>query len=231
VSKSAFEAPSLRCLAVLALLLTAASCAKLAEYERKRSQAAPSAFPVVIVARSDAQKPLSGVEIGLGKKIVGKTDGAGEVRLELRGNEGNTVLLSVRCPETFASPDKPITVGLRQLSPGSPPPTFETACVPLVRKVVVGLRAENGPNLPIMRLNQLVGRTDAQGTAHVMLQAAPDEQVVLTLDTSNSPQLRPQNPTLTFVARDRDELLLLEQKFSVLKPKVVRQARAIPKPL
>jgi hypothetical protein len=103
--------------------------------------------------------------------------------------------------------------------------------VPLLRTVVVGLRAENGPNLNIIRLNQVVGRTDTQGVAHVSMQAAPGEQVALTLSTADTPLLRPQNPTLSFVAADRDEMVLLEQKFTLLKPVVRVKPRNIPRPL
>jgi hypothetical protein len=95
----------------------------------------------------------------------------------------------------------------------------------------VGLRAENGPNLNIVRLNQLVGRTDEHGVAHVRLLVSPGEQVALTLNTSASPLLRPQNPSLSFVAADRDEMLLLEHKFTVHKPVIHVKPRNIPKPL
>jgi hypothetical protein len=171
------------------------------------------------------------VELFDQKKLVGKTDAAGRVGLKLTGKEGGTVSLKVKCPATFKSPEKPIVVGLRLMSAGSPAPKFEAECVPLVRTVVVGLRAENGANLNIIRLNQVVGRTDELGVAHLSMQVSPGEQVALTLNTGSNSFLRPQNPTLSFVAADRDEMLLLEQKFTLLKPVVRAKPRLIPKPL
>jgi hypothetical protein len=120
---------------------------------------------------------------------------------------------------------------LRQMSPNSPAPKFEAECIPLVRTVVVGLRAENGADLNIVRLNQVIGRTDANGVAHLLIQASPGEQVTLTLNTSGNPNLRPQSPTLTFMAADRNEMVLLEQRFSVLKTVVKAKPKNIPKPL
>lgn len=213
---------------LLALGLALSSCSLL---EDSDPAAAPPEFPITVSVYGDARRPLADVELYDQKKLVGKTNAAGRVDLKLTGKEGGTVSLRVKCPVTFKSPEKSIVVGLRLMSPGSPAPKFEAECVPLVRTVVVGLRAENGPNLNIIRLNQVVGRTDGQGVAHLSMQVSPGEQVALTLNTSDNSFLRPQNPTLSFVAADRDEMLLLEQKFTLLKPVVRAKPRLIPKPL
>jgi len=63
------------------------------------------------------------------------------------------------------------------------------------------------------------------------LQAAPRDLITLTLDTEARDNLRPQNPTLQFLAPDRDELVLLEQKFTVLKKVVHVKKVARPTPL
>ncbi len=214
---------------MLALLGLALSSCEL--FEERASQTEAPEFPITVSVFGDARQPLAGVELYDQKKLLGKTAASGSVGLKLTGSEGGTVSLRVKCPATFKSPEKPIVVGLRLMSAGSPAPKFEAECVPLVRTVVVGLRAENGPNLNIVRLNQLVGRTDEQGVAHVRLLVAPGEQVALTLNTSANPLLRPQNPTLSFVAADRDEMLLLEHKFTLHKPVIHVKPRNIPKPL
>jgi hypothetical protein len=196
--------------------------------EKEVAQVSPS-YPVQIVAYADADKPLAGVQILLGKRTLGTTDAAGTVRLSLKGNEGDVAALSVKCPDTFASPEASLSVGLRHFAEGSPPPRFETRCVPLVRSFVVGIRTQNGAHLPILRLEKTIGKTDEYGVAHLLVQAAPHDLVTLTLDTTDSPLLRPQKPTLTFAAPDHDELILLEQKFTVqrtvvhVKPKLIPQ--------
>jgi len=174
-------------------------------------------YPVQITAHADDGSLLSGVQLLIGTKSVGATDTTGSVRLALLGNEGDVASVSVKCPQGYASPEKPIVVGLRHMAEGSPPPRFETVCIPLVRSLVIGVRAENGGHLPIKRLNQVVGETDDYGVAHIYLQAAPHDLITLTLDTGARDNLRPQSPTLQFLAPDRDELVLLEQKFTVQK--------------
>lgn len=213
---------------LLALALAVSSCEMLEETD---SKAVAPEFPIAVLVYGDARQPLADVELYDQKTLVGKTNANGRVGLKLTGKEGGTVSLRVKCPVTFKSPEKPIVVGLRLMSEGSPAPKFEAECVPLLRTVVVGLRAENGANLNVIRLNQVVGRTDDQGVAHLSMQVSPGEQIALTLNTSGNPNLRPQNPTLSFIAADRDEMLLLEQKFTLLKPVVRAKPRLIPKPL
>lgn len=195
------------------------------------SQTVNPTFPVMISVHGGSRQPVAGAEILSQKRVLGTTDASGRVTLKLKGSEGSNASLDVKCPATFKSPEQPIVVGLRQMSSKSPAPQFEAECIPLVRKIVVGLRAENGGNLNVVRLNEVVGRTDEHGVAHLLLSASPGEQVTLTLNTMLSPNLRPQNPTLTFVAADRDEMVLLEQKFSVVKPVVKVKPKNIPKPL
>lgn len=199
-----------------ALPLALASCN---EVEPPSAQpASGSTFPLAISARSESQAAVPGVEISTSKGILGVTDTNGNVRITLHGAEGDKVALTVKCPSQYASPDEPLRVGLRQLGDGKTSARFEVECFSLVHQVVVGLRAENGANLPIFRLKKLVGRTDDAGIAHVLLEASANEQVALTLDTSSNRSLLPQNPTLDFVTRDSEELVLLSHKFTVKQP-------------
>lgn len=190
-----------------------------------------TSYPVQIVALGDGEKPLAGVAIQLDKRTLGTTDAAGTLKLSLKGNEGDVVSLIVKCPDTFASPEASLSVGLRHFAEGSPPPRFETRCVPLVRSFVVGIRAENGAHLPVLRFDKVIGKTDDFGVAHLLVQAAPHDQVALTLDTTDFPLLRPQKPTLSFAAPDHDELVLLEQKFTVQRPVVHVKPKVIPQKL
>ena len=60
-----------------------------------------------------------------------------------------------------------------------------------MRRVVVAVRAENGPNLPVTYLGRAVGRTDASGAAHVLLAMHPGDQFSLGLDTSGNKRIPP----------------------------------------
>lgn len=198
---------------LLPLWLALSACA---EGEAQPASASP-AYTLVVAAQADGDAPLAGVRVSRRGAAIGTTGSSGRVMLALDGTEGDRVPLDVTCPEGFVSPAEPVVVLLRHLGPGSPAPTYQVACVPLLHSFVVGLRAEQGGNLPVLHLGKTVGRTDALGVAHVLVRAPRQQQVSLTLDTSQRPDLRPQNPTLTFVAPDRDELVLFEQELVALK--------------
>jgi hypothetical protein len=191
-------------------------------------QASPT-FPVLLSVKRDALSAIAGAQIFEGSNLLGTTDDTGTVQLELSGVEGGSAALSVKCPDGFASPQRPLTVGLRRLAPNSPAPRFNSECVPLVHTVVAAVRAENGPNLPISFLNRVVGHTDEFGVGHVLLETAANQPITLTLDTREHPSVSPQNPALTFVAPEDDALVLLDQTFVVKKPKAPRPRRA-PRP-
>ena len=52
----------------------------------------------------------------------------------------------------------------------------------MLRRVVVAVKAENGPNLPVMYLNHAITRTDPSGAARFVLDVAPGAQFKVTLE-------------------------------------------------
>jgi hypothetical protein len=187
-------------------------------------------FSVVVAVHAERDAPVAAARVLSGKRLLGQTDASGLSRLRLQGRDGQTVPLSIECPPGFSSPEAPLTVALRELATGSPPPRYEAHCTATTHSVLVAIRADNGANLPILQLDRRVGTTDAAGIAHVLLAGVPAEQpIALTLDTTQQSNLRPQNPVLTFVSAPRDELVLLEQQFSRLEPK--RKVARAPRPI
>ncbi|CAN5856551.1 hypothetical protein BH11MYX4_BH11MYX4_47460 [soil metagenome] len=176
-------------------------------------------FTADVLITSDPGTGTPGAELVAGGQRLATTDASGHARVSLQGTEGDSLEISVRCPAGFQSPAETIGVSLRRLSSGSRSPSFVARCAPLTRTVVVGIRTENGANLPVIYLGKEVGRTDAWGAAHIVLTVKANEQVNLGLDTaavgSKRPKLRPESPTLTFVAKDIDDFVTLEQKFDV----------------
>jgi hypothetical protein len=215
----------------LAMLVASAVGLGCPKAESELAPAPEAPFPLVVSIVSDPGHPVGGAKIVFKTKPIATSDSAGVAKVEVAGTEGDTVSLAVQCPEGFVSPEKPLIVGLRHLAPGSPPPKFETRCTPVLRTVVVALRTENGPNIPVMQLGRSIARTDATGVAHFLLHVKPSEQVTLTLDTSAVEMLRPISPTLQFQAKDQDEIVLLEQKFKLEKKKVYVKVAPRPKPL
>lgn len=216
--------PATRLGALAAMLAGMVACGGSTEPEDRSKLA----FDADFVVTSDPGKGTAAAELFVGGQKLAATDAEGRAHVTLRGAEGDSVEIRVACPTGYQSPTEPIAVAMRRLSKGSPAPRFLARCTPLTRTVVVGIRAENGPNLPVTYLGKEIGKTDAWGAAHVVLTVKANEQVALGLDTKSGadkrPKLRPESPTLTFVAKDKDDFVVLEQKFDI--EKVVVRVRA-----
>ena len=195
-------------------------------------QPASDPFEVRVNVTSDPGVAVPGAELLSGAKVIGKTDASGSAKVRFGGHEGEQVELAVRCPPDYESPATPLTIALRHLTKGSQLPRFEARCAPSLRTVVVGLRAERGPNLPVLYMGRMVTRTDASGSAIFTAKVKPSDQVEVTLSTSEkgAEQLRPQSPRLTFVARDYDDFVVLDQTFTVEKKPAPPPPRPINRP-
>lgn len=179
-------------------------------------------FEVVIKFSSAKDKPLKNALVLHEGKKIGVSGDDGSALLRLRGNEGETFLFSVQCPAEFESPKAPVTVVLRRVLEAARRSEYFVSCPPLTRTVVVAVRADNGPNLPVIHLGREVARTDESGAAHVMMQLRPNESFELRLDTNDksAERLRPQNPVATFVVKQQDDIFAFDQKFTLEKKKV-----------
>lgn len=181
---------------------------------------------------SDPGLPVAGATVWRAQKPVATTGPDGRAMLSLPGADGELADVTVQCPETLVSPPKPLSVRLARLADPNRVPEYQVACPPRVRRVVVAVRADNGPNLPVVYLNRTVARTDASGAAHFALEAAPGTQLQVTLDTTEkgNERLRPQSPMRPFTVAQADEILLFEQRFEVEKKPVYRAPpRAVPR--
>lgn len=181
----------------------------------------PSTYEVTIKVDSDPGKPLAGARFSVAGKPVGESDASGSLLLKLPGRPGDVVQLDTTCPEGHRSPDKPIQVVLRPLAERGKRAEYHASCPPSVRNLVVSVRAQNGPNLPLRYLGKEIARTDEAGTAHALLKVPPGESITLTLDTSEgaSTQLMPQHPELKLTVPERDEIVIFDQTFAKPKPK------------
>jgi hypothetical protein len=118
-------------------------------------------------------------------------------------------------------------VTLRRLAQTSKLPTYRVVCQSSTRTSVIAVRANNGPDLPVMYLGRELARTDSAGVAHVALTLTPGERYELSLDTGNKP-LTPKNPRAVFVAGNEDELVFFDQRFQSRKPAGGRARARLP---
>jgi hypothetical protein len=190
-------------------------------------------FEAMIRVESDPGVPLPGAVVVRNGKDLAATGVDGRAKLQIAGNDGDTSDFMVRCPADFTSPTKAISITIVRLSDNRVP-EYTTNCPPNVRKVVVAVRADGGPNLPITYLDKPVGRTDAAGAAHLLLAMKPGDQFQLGLDTSD-PSLKrmiPQSPSRVFVVKDSDDIEPFYQKFTLQPlPKVYHAPPHRPTPI
>jgi len=196
------------------LLGTLSGC----EGEAQSSQA----YPVRVVVQSDPGKAVAGAVVQKNGRDVGTSDVGGSATVNLAGREGDTVDLMVKCPQGYESPQKPLSVRLTRRGDANKIPEYAAACAPTFRNVVVAVRAESGPLLPVTYLGKPIARTDESGAAHVLLRMRPGDQFELGLDTSSVPKHHPQNPKASFlVPAGSDDIQRFDVRFEVEKPKVV----------
>jgi hypothetical protein len=216
---SSLGALSRRRSAALALLAATTGC------ETFEPPPPPPQF-VIVKVTSDPGVPLEGVSLRFGGTAVASTDATGRGELKLEGRDGEPFDIAVVCPEGYTSPNKPIPVTLRRLADPEARPEYVASCPPAIRTIVVAVRADGGPNLPVLRLGKEIARTDEAGAAHVLLRLPPEQGFDLTLSTADADQLRPQNPTASFVVKGRDEVVTFDQKFETAHRAVIaRPAR------
>lgn len=206
----------------LALPLLIVGCAK---------PAPPEPFLISIKVDSDPGEPVAGANVSRVNGLLGTTNEEGKVMLKLSGIEGEVTDVMVTCPEGYQSPTKPLGIRLTRLAEKSKFPEYGVLCPPAVRRVVVAIRADNGPNLPVMYLDKAVARTDAAGAASFLLAVPPGLPFTVALDTSERADIKPLNPSKLFVANTQDDVLLFDQKLEVEKKKKPANIIRIPRAL
>ncbi|MDB4942697.1 MAG: hypothetical protein JWP97_2231 [Labilithrix sp.] len=176
-------------------------------------------FQIFVRIESDPGQRVAGAVISRNNKPLGTTGADGRAMLTLTGAEGETTDVMIKCPDQLQSPTKPTSVRLTRFSDKTKVPEYTVMCPPTLRKVVVAVKADNGPNLPVVYLNHVITRTDPSGAAHFALEVAPGAQFQVTLDTQENARLKPVSPSKPFTAPQHDEILVFDQRFDVEKEK------------
>lgn len=157
-------------------------------------------------------EPLAGVAARIDGRLLGKTDEHGAVALALRGRDGQRVNIHVECPPNHQAPKAPLEVALFRYAAGSTPELTAVCAQERVAEAVV-VRTPGAHDLPLYARGERIGETDAQGVAHLLLRGAPGENIDLSFDTSERPELRPVNPSVRVALGAQDDVVLAEQRF------------------
>ncbi len=185
----------------------------------------PPPFQVFIRIESDPGRPVPGATVVRNTKTLGTTGPDGRAMLTVNGVEGETTDVNIKCPDAFTSPVAATSIRLTRFADKSKVPEYAVSCPPMLRRVVVAVKAENGGNLPVVYLNKVITRTDVSGAAHFALEIAPNTQFQVTLDTTDHGKLKPVSPSKPFTAPSHDEILVFDQKFDVEKVRAVAAPR------
>jgi hypothetical protein len=157
---------------------------------------------------------------------VKRTDVSGNAAIETLRPDGESLQLLIRCPaDTDAA--EPILLTVRRTE-GSFVTRFERACHPQIRTVAIVVRAENGPNLPVLYLGQQVARTDAAGAAHFAMKMRTGDTFNVGISTKGDDKLKPRDPSATLTVGVGDEVRLVNVKFEREVPKAVPVYHAPP---
>jgi hypothetical protein len=90
---------------------------------------------------------------------------------------------------------------------------------PLVRQYAVLVRVGvAGLDIETFGTRQAV--TNQKGAAMFLYQGAPGDELQVRVNTAAHPELRPQNPTSSFLLGQRSEAYVVREKFTVYKPPV-----------
>lgn len=203
------------------ILLPIATCASMVACKE-----VPPPPPVTVFVKvvDEAKGPVENAVIASQSDVVTTTNGDGRAEITVRGREGATFFLDVRCPAGYRSPDAPLEI--RRLDNGSAAaPEYVTKCSRLRHRLVVNVnvKAPAGASvsgLPVVYLGKPLTKTDAEGKAKVVLEGDVLERVDLMLDTSDPAfgKYHPQNPVGTFEIPNADGETGFDVKFTVDKP-------------
>ncbi|MCP4606157.1 MAG: hypothetical protein GY847_37530 [Proteobacteria bacterium] len=200
-----------------------------------------SRYVVLVVEVADlSDSPVAGTNVVIDGISMGATDESGRLKARLSGPEGRHVRVQINCPDRWEAQgeeirDLPIRFLSRLDSPNKALASMDARfrCVQKMRKIVLLVRAENGPKLPVLALGHRIVSTDADGVAQTVLEGAPGDEIEVILDTSFNPELRPAMPSRRLTIPKMSQIVVFDQQFerrqAIKKAKRRRRKRVGPR--
>jgi hypothetical protein len=181
-----------------------------------RPPPAPPPTSITIFARAETGAAVQNAEIYTGTSFLARTDPQGRAELDVNGTEGDTFELRVKCPQGYLSPSDPVVVRRLTIASTGAGPEYSVTCHETRHTLVVAVRAEGGPDLPILQLGKEVARTDRWGAAHMAVKMDVHERLELMLATAGKEyaNIHPQNPVAIFEMPDHDDIQVFSVTFT-----------------
>lgn len=192
----------------------------------------PARFPVMVTAVTDDGKPFPNLSVTLGKAVAGATDAEGRLRVWVVGKEGMKVPVIIAVPKGYKLVSLSSALVLRRLTDiegGSErllPIEHTIKLAPLERQYAVLVRAGvAGLSVETFGTQQAV--TNSKGVAMFVYHGTPGDELQVKISTERHPELRPQNPTNSFLLATRSEAYVFKERFGVAAKEHLRRKKII----
>lgn len=171
-------------------------------------------LPVEVIVEDDSGVRLSGVPIKVNDDLVGRTDANGALQTRVVGLPGSMMLISPECPDDHRRSGEPATLRIRRYETALVPPlTVVLRCRPELRIAAIVVRTANHPGVSIHVDGEMVAATNDDGMAHLSRLVPPGTELLVELDASRYPQLRPQRTSRTLSIADSHDVFVIDQHY------------------
>ncbi len=186
-----------------------------------------AAYEVEFRTESDSGNDLEGVPIFSSRQLLGTTDASGLAHFRVQGNEGDSLLFELKCPDGYLSHQPPISTRLTRTRPvgvlSDKPLRLTAVCKRVSRDVAVVVHAEQSGPVPVTVDGQTVVTTTSDGFAEILMHVDREvHSITLGFDTNVQSQLTPKNPSRKFELPAGDSILVLSQRFVRHRPVIIR---------
>jgi hypothetical protein len=185
----------------------------------------PEPVSLSVSVSDHLDRPVAGAIVAIDGTKRGETDSEGNFSARLRGAEGRPVQVGIGCPPGSEPEDREVQkLRLRRLrrilvDGGAEPAPIEAGfvCAPTSRAHLLAVRTDGRAGLPVLLNGREVAATNKAGVAQLALEGEPGEELVITLDTSQRPELRPSSPLRRLRLPKRSRIFLFDQSFEQRK--------------
>jgi hypothetical protein len=170
---------------------------------------------LTVSAKVDGEIPVAGVRVSASGHVLGATDSSGHLVTEIRGREGQEIVLFAECPAGFRSPGGPESLRLstvRSLSRRSSEFTVSVACRPMKRDVAIVVYSPRLGDVPVLVDGTPRARTDRDGVAQVLVSSVPGDVLSVVLDTSARKDLVSSHITHSLRVADSDQVFVVNEE-------------------
>jgi len=177
-------------------------------------------LPVEVIVEGDFGGRLSGVPIRVNGRVVGRSDANGVLRTTTVGSPGTIVRFSQECPNDHPKAEEEETtlrVRRYEIGESAPPLSVVLRCRLERRIAAVVVRTGSHEGVVVHVDGEMVATTNEQGIAHFSRSVSPGTELLVELDASRNPQLRPQRLSRVVSIADSHDVFVIDQHYESVR--------------